>query len=204
MHDLPETRHDSVLAEFTADACRRITTGLLEITGNELRTFLAAEVDELRDVLRDPSRLDGARDPSDPPFRSRKGRTVVNTNPVSSRRNTIAPLLNVTQHEDETVATTVLPVQYQGPRGRVHGGYVGVLLDQVLWLAVNDKLGHASYTRSLTITYENTAPLEQELTVTGRVRTIDGRKTFAEGELVAGDVVCARADGLWLSPRLGA
>src|SRR5699024_1360008 len=98
----------------------------------------------------------------------RRGRVVVNTNPVSSRRNIIAPLLHVTQYEDETVATTALPVQYQGPRGQVHGGYVGVLLDQVLWLAVNNKLQHAAYTRSLTITYENTAPVGQELTLTGR------------------------------------
>lgn len=202
MEGTPESRADSALAEVTADACRRIAAGLLDHTGDDLREFLVNEVEGLRGVLRDPARLDLIEDPADPPTFSRKGYVVVNTNPVTSRRNPLAPPLTGKSDGDRFVATIQpLPVQYQGPRGRLHGGYVGMLLDQVMWSAVYERLRHTSFTRTLNITYEQAAPIGAELTAIGRVTEVEGRKTYAEGELRAGDVVCARAEGLWISPR---
>lgn len=202
MTSKPETRDDSVLAELAADACRRIADGLLTYTGDELRALLSQEIESLRDAVRDPGTLRAAEDPADPPWFSRKGHTVINTNPVTSRRNPMAPLLNTKQDGERVVATTgPLSVRFQGPRGRLHGGYVGVLLDQVLWDAIYRRLGHASFTRTLTVTYEQAAPLGAELTITAWVTSVDGRKTTAEGELRCGDTVCARAEGLWVAPR---
>ncbi|KAA9164425.1 PaaI family thioesterase [Amycolatopsis acidicola] len=202
MDATPETTADSVLAEFAAGICRRMAEGLLEHTGGELRSFLSAESARLQAALADPATLEPAEQPHDPPRFSRKGHVVINTNPVTSHRNVLAPLLTEKLEDDRAVATVgPLPRQYQGPRGMLHGGYVGVLLDQVLWDVVFHRLGHASFTRTLNLTYESPVPLGEELTVEGRVTKIDGRKTFAEGELRSGDTVCARAEGLWVSPR---
>ncbi|HVV09288.1 PaaI family thioesterase [Amycolatopsis sp.] len=198
----PETEADSVLAEYAAEACRRMAAGLLEHTGSELRSFLGAETARLRAALDDPATLEPAEAPHDPPRFSRKGHVVINTNPVTSHRNVLAPLLTEKFDGDWAIATVgPLSRQFQGPRGKLHGGYVGVLLDQVLWDAVFHRLGAASFTRTLNITYESPVPLGEELTIEGRVTSVDGRKTFAEGELRCGDTVCARAEGLWVSPR---
>ncbi|WP_179220364.1 PaaI family thioesterase [Rhodococcus sp. NCIMB 12038] len=201
MSDLVESRADSTLAEFTADVCRRLASGLLDRTGDDLRDLVAREVDGLRAALSDPSFLDAADAPSDPPFVSPKGYTTINTNPVTSRRNPLAPLVAIERDGDVVEMTTTLSLPYQGPRGRVHGGYAAVLLDHVLWHAVRSRLDSVSFTRSLTITYEQALPIGTELTMTGRVTEIDGRKTFAAGEIKAGDVVCVRGEGLWVSPR---
>lgn len=198
---IPEAETDSLLAEYAADTCRRMAAGLLEHTGPELRAFLAAETALLQGALDDPATL-GPGEPNDPPWFSRKGHVVLNTNPVTSHRNAIAPLLTEKYDGHRVIATTgPLPLQYQGPRGRLHGGYVGVLLDQVLWSAVRLRHDNAGFTRTLSITYERPTPLDEELTIEAWTTTVDGRKTFAEGELRCGKTVCARAEGLWVSPR---
>jgi acyl-coenzyme A thioesterase PaaI-like protein len=197
---LPETAQESALAEFAAESCRRLAAGILGNTGGELRSVVASEVQRLQDVLANPSLLDGA-EPQTPPRFDRKGRVQVTTNPVVSHRNPLAPPL--VHHHDgaESEFRVTLPLQYQGPRNHLHGGYCAVLLDDVLWHSVRYAAPGISFTRELTITYERPVPLFEELRIVGRVRKIEGRKTFAEGEIIAGDVVCARATGLWISPK---
>jgi acyl-coenzyme A thioesterase PaaI-like protein len=197
---LPETTQESVLAEYTAESCRRLAAGILEQTGEELRAFVASEVQRLQDVLANPGLLEGVEAKTPPRF-DRKGRIQITTNPVISHRNPLAPPL--VHHHDgaESEFRVTLPLQYQGPRNHLHGGYCAVLLDDVLWHSVRYAAPGISFTRELTVTYERPVPLFEELRIVGRVSSIEGRKTFAEGEIIAGGVVCARATGLWISPK---
>lgn len=197
---LAEPVLDSALAEFTAQACRRLAAGVLGTTGEELRVLIAEEIRALQSVLEDPSRLEGVAAQNAPRF-DRKGRVQITTNPVTSHRNPLAPPLVHHHDGDESEFRVTLPLQYQGPRNKLHGGYVAVLLDDVLWHAVRQSSAGISFTRELTVTYERPVPLFEELRIVGRVTVIEGRKTFAEGEILAGDVVCARAKGLWISPK---
>lgn len=197
---LPESPRDSALAEFAAEACRRLAGGILRATGSDVRAVIEAEVKALQAALDDPAELDGVAAKHPPRF-DRKGHVQVLTNPVMSHRNPLAPPL--VHHRDgaESEFRVTLPLQYQGPRNSLHGGYVAVLLDDVLWHAVRQTVSGISFTRELTVTYERPVPLFEEIRILGRVTSIEGRKTFAEGEIVAGDVVCARARGLWISPK---
>ncbi|WAH96315.1 PaaI family thioesterase [Arthrobacter sp. MMS18-M83] len=197
---LPETPEESALAEFAAETCRRLSAGILGNTGEGLKALISAEVDRLQSVLRDPSLLEGMQAQTPPRF-DRKGRLQVTTNPVVSHRNPLAPPLVHHHDGDESEFRVTLPLQYQGPRNNLHGGYCAVLLDDVLWHAVRYAAPGISFTRELTITYERPVPLFEELRIVGRVSRIEGRKTFADGEIIAGDVVCARATGLWISPK---
>jgi acyl-coenzyme A thioesterase PaaI-like protein len=198
---LPESPEHSVLAEYAAEVCRRISAGLLGTTGEELVELLAAETDSLRAALADPAVLQDRPPAVNPPAFDRKGRVIVATNPVVSHRNPLAPPMTLLRSGEECEFSVVLPLQYQGPRGKLHGGYFAVLLDEALWQAVRDNVPGISFTRELTVSYERPVPLFEEVTVTGRVTRIDGRKTFAEGEILAGGEVCARAHGLWISPK---
>jgi acyl-coenzyme A thioesterase PaaI-like protein len=197
----PEAAEHSVLAEYAAEVCRRISAGLVGTTGGQLVELLAAETDKLRAALADPSVLQGRPPANNTPVFDRKGRTVIATNPVVSHRNPLAPPMALIRSGEECEFRVVLPLQYQGPRGKLHGGYFAVLLDEALWQAVRDNVPGISFTRELTVSYERPVPLFEEVTVTGRVTRIDGRKTFAEGEILAGGEVCARGHGLWISPK---
>ena len=44
-------------------------------------------------------------------------------------------------------------------------------------------------------------PLEKELSVTGRVARVEGRKAFLVGELRDGDRLCADAEALFVALR---
>lgn len=121
--------------------------------------------------------------------------------PVSGKLNPMAPPVELTLGESHDArTTTTLGLAYQGPPGRVHGGWVATLLDHVMGYAAGT-VDQWIFTRSLTVDYENATPLFEELEITARVDEIDGRKIWVVGEIRAGGAIVAKARGLWLSPR---
>ncbi|HJG80683.1 MAG TPA: PaaI family thioesterase, partial [Brevibacterium senegalense] len=94
-----------------------------------------------------------------------------------------------------------LPLQYQGPPGRVHGGIVATLVDHLLGHAAALAGPARSMTRYLTINYDGGTPIGKPITVRGRVARHEGRKRFMEAEVVCDGEVCVRAEGLWILPR---
>lgn len=206
LHDkkTPETLEHSMLAEFAASVCRDIAGGLLGATGEEVEQLLQREISRLQEALDDPSVLKNKITPRHAPVFNRRGQVAIAKNPVISFRNAIAPpmvLVHAGGENQDTEFTVELPLQYEGPPGKLHGGYSGVLLDEAIWKAVRMRVPGINFTRELTINYERPVPLFEPVTIVSRVTKIDGRKTFAEGEIIAGGEVCSRGSGLWLSPR---
>lgn len=122
--------------------------------------------------------------------------------PVSGKLNPIAPPVQLRVGEDNNArTTTTLGLAYQGPPGRVHGGFVATLLDHIMGYAAGT-VQQWIFTRSLTIDYDHAVPLFEELEIVARVDSIDGRKIWVVGEIRAAGIVVARARGLWLPPRV--
>lgn len=122
--------------------------------------------------------------------------------PVTGRLNPMAPPLTFEVFpEGGARTTTTLGLPYQGPPGRVHGGWVATLLDHIMGCAAGTVASTWTFTRTLTVDYDLGVPLFEELTVTARVDSVDGRKVWVVGELESGGEVKARARGLWVSPR---
>jgi acyl-coenzyme A thioesterase PaaI-like protein len=121
--------------------------------------------------------------------------------PITSAINPLAPPLSIRQEDGQSVSDTQLPPQYVGPPGRVHGGIVALMLDQVLGNAAHASGLPSSYTRELTITYNEATPLDAPVRVVGRVDRVDGRKRFLSGEVLVDGRVAAAATGVWISPR---
>ena len=120
---------------------------------------------------------------------------------VSGRLNPIAPPVQLNVDQDNSArTTTTLGLAYQGPPGRVHGGFVATLLDHLMGYAAGT-VGKWIFTRSLTIDYDHAVPLFEELEIVASVERVDGRKIWVVGEIRAGGSVVARARGLWLPPR---
>lgn len=122
--------------------------------------------------------------------------------PVSGKLNPIAPPVELKVGDDNGArTTTVLGLAYQGPPGRVHGGFVATLLDHIMGYAAGT-VGTWIFTRSLTVDYERAVPLFEELEIVARVERVDGRKIWVVGEIRAAGSVVARARGLWVPPRV--
>ncbi|MFW0786396.1 PaaI family thioesterase [Gordonia sp. CPCC 206044] len=195
-----ESARIGVIAEDVAEWSRRLSSALLESTGEGLLDRLRVEADVLRTLVDGAESVDG-KQPVAAPYRDRKGRLRNLTNPVLSARNPIAPPMTLIKSGAESEFSVTLPIQFQGPPKTLHGGFVSVLLDETLWHAVRTASGGMSFTRELTVSYERPVPLAVPLAVRGRVTSVDGRKTYAEGEILADGLVCAHASGLWIAPR---
>lgn len=123
----------------------------------------------------------------------------IDRSPVSGRLNPMSPPVHLTRAEDGSLlATLSLGLAYQGPPGRVHGGWVATLLDHAMGAAAHTFGAGLSVTRTLTIDYDDSTPLFEEFTVTGRVESVEGRKIWMVGEITCGGTVRARARGLWI------
>ncbi|MBY8858649.1 PaaI family thioesterase [Nocardia sp. CA2R105] len=95
---------------------------------------------------------------------------------------------------------------YHGSLGVVHGGATALLFDHVLGLVSLGGGRDETRTAYLHVDYRAMAPLGEELTFSGGIDRVDGRKVFLAGELCRGDVVVAQAQALFvtLHPDVGA
>ena len=125
-------------------------------------------------------------------------RALFDSSPVIGLSNPVAPPLRPTIVGDHVEAKVTFGSAYEGPPGHVHGGIVAAAFDEVLGMA-QSLSGAAGMTGTLTIKYRQPTPLGRELTFVGRVERREGRKIFASGTLHAGDVLCAQAEGVFVS-----
>lgn len=190
----------AALAAHTADICRDLVT---------LLTSLPDE-DALRAGVRDvASRLAGAaEDPGGLPAYRPEGSVLLrepdaalDRSPVTGRVNPLAPPVGIEHGPGWAQAEVVMPAAYQGPPGRLHGGFVAVLLDHVMGSAAHSDGGPLSYTRYLNVTYDAGTPTGEPIVVRGEIDHRDGRKTVLRGTVTVGGEVTARAEGLWVAPR---
>jgi acyl-coenzyme A thioesterase PaaI-like protein len=100
--------------------------------------------------------------------------------------------------DDVVYGTVTFGSAYEGPPGCVHGGYVAAAFDELLG-ATQSMSGAPGMTGRLTVNYRSPTPLHAELRFEGRIREVEGRKIFTEGQLYAPDgTLCAEAEGLFI------
>lgn len=186
----------SPFAERSARLTRELITSLVTESDDER---LAERVGSIARELTRAAEEPGAVTVDDP--HASASRIEGDRTPASSARNPIAPPMSIDWDGTESRCELSLPLQYQGPPGRVHGGIVALLLDHVLGNAANAGEGPRSFTRYLNVSYEAATLIGEPLTIVGRVGLKDGRKLFMQGEVLCHGEVSARGDGLWLSPR---
>lgn len=122
--------------------------------------------------------------------------------PMLGRANPLAPPIELWLEDDHIVGRATFGAAYEGPPGCVHGGFVAAAFDEVLG-STQSLSGSPGMTGRLTIHYRKPTPLETELRFVGRLGLVDGRKIHTTGELWAGDVLCAEAEGLFISIDFG-
>lgn len=124
----------------------------------------------------------------------RGGRQVSVHDPVEGPGNPLAPPLDTLVADDDGTmsATAVLGPAYEGPPGRVHGGWVASLLDHAAGRAVA-LAGHPAMTVCLTVNYRRGTPHGVPVTISARFTGSEGRKVFAAAEVRADGEITADA-----------
>jgi acyl-coenzyme A thioesterase PaaI-like protein len=98
------------------------------------------------------------------------------------------------------VASACVDPMFQGPAGRVHGGILAIVIDELMG-TVNRMIGQRAYTARLAIDFRAPAPIDAELTFRAWLHDRRGRKITMRAEGRAGADVFVEADGLFVVPR---
>ncbi|MCB1616043.1 MAG: PaaI family thioesterase [Pseudomonadales bacterium] len=124
--------------------------------------------------------------------------------PIAGTINAIAPPLNMWLDTETKEAHGRVNCNwcYEGPPNCVHGGIVSAIFDDFLG-AAQLITGQAGATGKLTLHYHKPTPLNTELQLVARVKSINGRKIIMEGEMYANDVLTVSAEGLFIAIREG-
>ena len=118
--------------------------------------------------------------------------------PLMGLSNPLAPPMHLRIEGERVVGTVVCGSPYEGPPGHVHGGFIAAMFDDLLGVAQSVS-GNHGMTGRLTIHYRSPTPLHTELRLEGWLERADGRKILCRGTLHHGDVLCAEAEGLFIT-----
>ena len=199
----PTELPDEALA--LVEAIRRLTAAAVATEADPVeRRRISEELEaltmRLRYATREPVILLG---------RHRDGRIENLTQAGSGRLNPHAPPLVFdpmtipdpvsTPSAVEVVGHCVLTDAHSGPPASAHGGVLATLLDETIGLAAT-VAGASGLTAGLNLSYKAATPLHEQLVVRARYVRTEGRKHIATGEVLAGDVVTATGEGIFISP----
>jgi len=103
---------------------------------------------------------------------------------------------------EKIVGSATIPVAFQGPPLRVHGGIVAAVFDILLSRTqlLSNFLG---FTADLRISYQGAVPLDTCLSLEASVISVDDRKLVNAGTISVDGKVRATAEGLWIKPKSG-
>ena len=118
--------------------------------------------------------------------------------PMLGKANPLAPPITLRLEGDHMEGAVTFGAAYEGPPGCVHGGFVAAAFDEILG-ATQSLSGAPGMTARLSVDYRSPTPLHTELRFVGRLERVDGRKIYTRGELWAGAVLCAEAEGLFIT-----
>lgn len=119
---------------------------------------------------------------------------------LSGKASAVAFPMDMEIVGDRVKGSAYVPLPYQGPPNRVHGGIVAGMFD-VLLARTQMIGGIMGYTAYLNVTYKAATPLETDLQLEAWVEKVEGRKMFNAGKIMANGEVCATAEGLWIQPK---
>ena len=173
-----------------ADATRRLTNAFAE---TDAPAVVLAEAAATLESLNAKLESFPAAAHDDGTNMAERHRRTAFTGPAS----TVSPPMRFEILDDDRVdAFVTFDRPFEGPPGRVHGGYVAAAFDVALARA-QSLTGHMAMTVELDVRYLLGTPLLEELRLACQLDRIDAQRVHTSGVLYAGDRRCAEAVGVF-------
>ena len=122
---------------------------------------------------------------------------ILESHPMIGPSNPIAPPLEITRDDRHAYATGTYGHAYEGPPGRLHGGFIASAFDQVIGAAAA-LAGKVFLTGKLTIRYRKATPLHVPLRFEAEIDREESRRIHASGRLLVDGEVTADAEGVFI------
>ncbi|MFZ2964687.1 MAG: PaaI family thioesterase [Rhodoglobus sp.] len=114
------------------------------------------------------------------------------------------PLTSTLDSEGALHARGRLGARFEGPPGKLHGGWVCAVFDEVLGALAS--IEHRILTARLEVDFLAPVPLDSEILVVARIDRVEGRKVYLTAEMSCVDApedITSRARALMVRPRPG-
>ena len=123
-------------------------------------------------------------------------------NAVAGLSNPLSPGLNMWFEDGVALGSVRCGYAYEGPPLHIHGGYVAAIFDQFLGMA--QMMGKSpGMTATLNVRYLRPTPLNTDLRLRAELDKVDGRKTFMNATMHAGELPTATCTALFVRPIQG-
>ncbi len=122
--------------------------------------------------------------------------------PFIGRSNALASPMRIWYDGDLTYGQATYPDRYEGPPGRVHGGFVIAAFDDLLGVA-QSVAGIAGLTGTLEVKLRAGTPLNARIDYEAGVLSASGRKVTCWGRSTLDGQLLAEATGIFIEPRGG-
>lgn len=106
-----------------------------------------------------------------------------------------------TRDGDEAVGSVTMTRLFEGPPGRVHGGAICAIFDEVMGSVFRATGTPSAFTGELSVRFVGPAPLDEPLEFRAREVRTDGRKRFLEAEATAAAGRFATATATFINMR---
>jgi len=116
---------------------------------------------------------------------------------VAGPANPTAVDLAVRREGDEAVARVRFGAAFEGAPGRVHGGMVAAVFDDVTGFVLAF-VREPAFTGQLSVTYRAPVPVDQDVEFRARLRAREGRRLFVDSEARLGDGLLADAEATFV------
>jgi acyl-coenzyme A thioesterase PaaI-like protein len=180
-------------------ATRRLVAGLVN-TGAPAATLerAADQLEELADQLA-PFARSSRYEGTPGVVLGGDNRVILESHPMMGPSNPIAPPLTISREPDRrrAYAEGTYGHAYEGPPGRLHGGFIAAAFDQVIGAAAA-LAGHVFLTGLLTVRYRAATPLHVPLRFEAELDRVESRRLHASGRLVVDGTVTADGEGVFI------
>ncbi len=123
---------------------------------------------------------------------------ILESHPMMGPSNAIAPPMVITREASRARGTVTYTHQYEGPPGRVHGGFIAAAFDQVVGAAAALS-GQVFFTGTLSVTFLAPTPLHEPLVYEATLDRVEDRRLHASGRLLSDGKVTAEAEGIFVT-----
>lgn len=178
-------------------AMRKINEALMDMEASEADLILAAERAEAYAASLEATRAGRQHWGFAESSVGGSPRVMLDRSPLIGLGNPVAPPLSCAIEGDRVIGRGSFGLQYEGPPGHVHGGWIAAGFDEVLGVA-QKRTPRPGLTGTLTVRYRKPAPLHDELRFEAKADRVEGRKMFINGTLHHGETLCAEAEGIFV------
>jgi acyl-coenzyme A thioesterase PaaI-like protein len=123
---------------------------------------------------------------------------------VAGRAQAMTPRFVALEGDKDSVRGTVVFGRYfLGRNGAAHGGAVSLFFDEVMGRLQHTIFRPIARTAYLHVSFQAITPIDKSLDVVVWTVSEEGRKRLYKAEIRDGETLCATAEGLFITLRLG-